>query len=693
MKKLSIKGIMVLTLFLASVLAMPIMAFAQEDYSEDEDNSGGSPIADPDGFGDALMGFGVGGELIGLIFKALFQQSTELDEHQMLDGVYVLSAENHKTYNGSHDFATDGGAFEYHILPEQDLDHDNVPDYDNTGMGKFQYCVVSRTGSFNFSLEVGAQLTLIVWDNDGSFIRAAKKIINFAVEFNKAKKEGREESMAGEAAELLSWLIIHINEIFTGDELFVLNPITYQKLTIDPSPDFSITKTWYDSNDWMIGGDTKIDQTKLDEWNNTAKALHDNYMQWLLSNADLTITQDIWTTFSFDIIQLWVKNFEIHINVSELAKASQGENVNTASIFGGLDMDFYLFSHHLDGAFLYNDTDNNRQITVENYTVLKDENGDPVKVNNETVYVPQQSEITHRLMLGDVESFDFDSPQKKDDTTIDWGIVVNTPQIKAVPVGIDLNSYLGAPTEVLPFIEFKCQFVREEVDLFGNGTMVGKGSVKLEHNFGPWNVDETTGKTKGPSTAIGGLDMAIVYLSTIFHFHLNIQTEDTSQKPEKDLKEDFEQSSQEWKIGNYLSPDSSDKLDFIDIAGPGYEMSEYENKSNPQNYQPTSMIVPLGFWKFQGEKYQNNPGDVDTSEDDWAADINLDMSYNVMYYAVCYPDFNGTGMGIWHDPTFSVYVILNPSSAGFWALILLIAGVGLVGIATILIKRRKDNRF
>ena len=30
---------------------------------------------------------------------------------------------------------------------------------------------------------------------------------------------------------------------------------------------------------------------------------------------------------------------------------------------------------------------------------------------------------------------------------------------------------------------------------------------------------------------------------------------------------------------------------------------------------------------------------------------------------------------------------------GFWALILLISGVGLVGVATILIKRRKDNRF
>ena len=49
------------------------------------------------------------------------------------------------------------------------------------------------------------------------------------------------------------------------------------------------------------------------------------------------------------------------------------------------------------------------------------------------------------------------------------------------------------------------------------------------------------------------------------------------------------------------------------------------------------------------------------------------------------------GSGIWHDPTFSVFMVFE--ATGFWALILLIAGVGLVGIATILIKRRKDMRF
>ena len=74
----------------------------------------------------------------------------------------------------------------------------------------------------------------------------------------------------------------------------------------------------------------------------------------------------------------------------------------------------------------------------------------------------------------------------------------------------------------------------------------------------------------------------------------------------------------------------------------------------------------------------------------FATDVQLNISFNVMAYAVCFPMFND-GTGIWHDPTFSVYMVFE--AQGFWALILLIAGVGLVGIATILIKRRKDARF
>ena len=86
------------------------------------------------------------------------------------------------------------------------------------------------------------------------------------------------------------------------------------------------------------------------------------------------------------------------------------------------------------------------------------------------------------------------------------------------------------------------------------------------------------------------------------------------------------------------------------------------------------------------QTYEGTPGEVDT----FAADIGLNITFSVMVYAVCFPEFED-GNGIWHDPVFSVFMVFE--ATGFWALILLVAGVGLLGVATILIKRRKDSRF
>jgi hypothetical protein len=79
-----------------------------------------------------------------------------------------------------------------------------------------------------------------------------------------------------------------------------------------------------------------------------------------------------------------------------------------------------------------------------------------------------------------------------------------------------------------------------------------------------------------------------------------------------------------------------------------------------------------------------------TEVETYSRDIQVQTELSVLVWAVCYPEFED-GTGIWHDPTFSVYMVFE--SEGFWAVIVLIAGVGLVGVATVLIKRRKDRRF
>ncbi|MCK4371143.1 MAG: hypothetical protein KAW03_08755, partial [Candidatus Lokiarchaeota archaeon] len=102
-------------------------------------------------------------------------------------------------------------------------------------------------------------------------------------------------------------------------------------------------------------------------------------------------------------------------------------------------------------------------------------------------------------------------------------------------------------------------------------------------------------------------------------------------------------------------------------------------------------ILPLMLWKWEMERHDTFELGDGTESKTFASDISITTEFNVMVYAVCFPEFNGTGQGIWHDPTFSVYMVFEGES--FWAIVVLIAGVGLVGVATILIKRRKDRRF
>jgi len=707
--KINVKALMIFSILVFSTLAMPLMAFGADDDGDDE----GGGITDIDGFGRAFGGYGIGGELLATIFEMLFLQTLALDEQEMLDGVYVLHANKDATYSATHNFTEDGGEKEIHFLPYMDVDAVPGNDYDEVGLlGGATYCEITRDGSFNFTLTVGASITLIIWDDDGSFITAAKKIIDFGIAMDEAGIEEGDDltpELLAKGIELILWLLVHINDIFTGDELFVLNPITYQKLEMTTSADFAINKVWKTSDDWILGdGDDDLVENvqpgRTSTWNTTAQDTGDSYMQWLCTQeANLGLLPEIWTHFSFDIIQLWIKNFHIEIDVGAIADAAEGGGANAADMFGGLDIEFFLYTHHLEGAFLYNDTIPDGKITIEDYVTIdntsapqnpdgsyppmKDDEGRPI-------LVPNQTEISHRLMLGDVDKFEFLEPEAKGDDQVNWGIRLIDAELKAVPVGVDLNSYLQAPVEQLPFIEFKLQFIKDLEQPFDNRTRVGTGKVKLEHNFAPWNP--IAGVGQGPNNpSITTQDLAIVYVSMIFHFHLSVATQNEAEKEgdEGDIEPDYESSDDEWKIGNYVDPDSEDQLEIIDIAGKGYDQGQNVDGSGTTNYDASTMIVPIGFWSFQGDKHKTEYGDTETSEDDFSADISLKLDINFMYYGVCYPNWKGSGAGIWHDPTFTVYMVFTPTNAGFWALILLIAGVGLVGIATILIKRKKDREF
>jgi hypothetical protein len=327
---------MVLTLMVASFAATPMMVAGHSydnDYTFDQVG-----ITDPSqvvtgftgGFGNIFRGLGYGGNLLATVFEMLFMQVlTNFSAKETLPGVYMISAVQEKSYNASRNYGT--GESEYYMVP-----YDYYEGLENHSQHGYAYCEVIKSGSYEYNLTIGAGVTLIIWDNDGSFINAVKKIINFfdklSREMEDNNQEGIPEELIKEGVELITWFLIHINDIFTGEELFVLNPITWQKLEIKTSPDFNLTKTWkVTGDDWHIdAGDEKIKEilpdydrpgglAVLEDWNTTAKAKKDSYMQWLLTETDdVALVETVFTSFTFDLIQFWVKNFEIHIDVGEI---------------------------------------------------------------------------------------------------------------------------------------------------------------------------------------------------------------------------------------------------------------------------------------------------------------------------------------------------------------------------------------
>ncbi|MFX1452173.1 MAG: hypothetical protein ACFFCM_15155 [Promethearchaeota archaeon] len=696
MKNLNTKSLLVVTILFTSVFALPAFAMAQEKDYDDVFNFDQMDVGIFEGFRGgfgAIFGdhLGYGGKILGKIFETLFLQGLNLSKHEMLGSTFVLSANRTFHERGTYNFADEQDTRDIYLAPPNYLTLEEVEAITGNTSDEIgdAYCIVQKEGEFNYDIEVGAAVTLIIWDADKSFITAINKLLNFFQQIMSYQFEGGQipSDLIKNGISLLTWFLIHINDIFTGDELFILNPITWQKLDIKPGSGFKITKQWYftgndtdQSNNELIETGLANGDLLLDFWNATAQARKDNYMEWLLTPTEGQVAEKIWTQFSFDLIQLWVKNFEIHIDVAAILNAATGGGGNAAAIianaFQGCNIEFYLFTHHLAGAFLYNDSDSSQDISAI-YT--------PVDISpNVTILRPISTELTHRLILGQVfGGFKFDKPQiDPSNKSISWGINILDSEISAVPLGVDLNSYLRAPKENLTYIHFGFTFEPKVDRELG----AAHGLVKLNQFFAPWN-DPDDAYANSP---IQGLDLAIIYVSTVLHFELNIATQ--GQVPDDPVtilsEEHYNSTEHKLLVGDYIGAAAKDELEFVDIAGPDYEYGN-ESISSRETAPASTSIIPLAVWLMEHERHDSFTIAGGEEVSTFASDIRIQTELSVMVYAVCYPQFED-GTGIWHDPTFSVFMVFQ--SEGFWALIVLLAGVGLVGVATILIKRSKDRR-
>ncbi|TXT62057.1 MAG: hypothetical protein BAJALOKI3v1_680001 [Promethearchaeota archaeon] len=305
------------------------------------------------------------------------------------------------------------------------------------------------------------------------------------------------------------------------------------------------------------------------------------------------------------------------------------------------------------------------------------------------VQVPRDNELTHRLYMQSAGGFNYLEPSVTASNKISWGLNISDVKMHTIPMGIKLNSYQNkTKAEHLDNIYLGVSFSPDLSEIItaddGSTYQVASAPVKLDQHFGVWN-DEA-----GPNSPINGLDLSVIYVSTVLHFHLTASLTQTNSYLEN--TESYHKS-RKVSVGNYLSPDIQNKLEFVDIAGPGYwigNRSELASATDTDLKEPTTNIIPLGLWEAEEESHNNFKTGAGEDVNIYAGDLRISANFSVMAYAVCYPEFNGTGDGIIHDPTFNVFMIFEPTA--FWALILLIGGISILGIATILIKRKKDGK-
>jgi len=711
-----LKGTLLVALMLVMAIGAPAMTRAEVGANAGSSDPG-SIISDATDLNSAMGmlpglfgGMGGAGQVLGQIMSLLVDQFMELSARELIPGYYVLNATVEKTWNTTiaqgtqvRNFYPDYGY--YNASQSQDA-LDAAYGIDNYG---YPYCTVNRTivaGGINVTKTTGMSITIGIWDADGTLVKAIDRVMKTVQKFMKMSgTDAGYKAALEDAASSVMYLIIHINDIITGDELIIYNPITYEYVRTNGT--FSETHDWWIYNstggNWKRQNMTEHSPALLAGWKTYAESYGNEFMAWLLGpGIGQQYYDNTWGSFSFDLMQLWLKRFYVSIDVQELVNMinSKTGNVNPAKILKDLDIDFYLLWHHLMGGIFYNDTmpgpgyDNGKiDVIYQNVTTPE----------NITIQRPVSTEVTHLIGMKRMDSVTWNQPTANTDkTAVSWGVRFNGMNIFWTPVGMNAEDRVrNAPTTnaTLEFLELGFTFEPGAIIQLNNtdGTPSDKqgrdAKVKLNQHFGRWNVQP---RIQDPN--LDGLDFAMLYLSTLVHVHFTASLLEKIAKGTGDWNEGNKQATvnstkveekHELVFGSEAGP-KSPMVGRVDIAGPGYDIYEYAAPSTTSVRRPAStQIIPLALFTMDAQatgSYEDSSGGFDAA-------AYLGIEFAVMLYSVNYPEFSNptyNGGKIWHDPTFSIFMTFEAGT--YWAIFLLVGVVALVGIAAILITRSKNNR-
>ena len=236
------KSFAILSLFMISAFAGTVGNTRAEKYYI-------APDADPDALSAGLSQmfgmfreFGAEGEMLGTVLEMMFENFQTMNATQELDGVYVLNASVINSEESGNFTYSEGNNWDY--TPWNVYNLDNITSYEDED----PYFFLNETGTVEYNKTEGISITFIIWDNDGTFIDALDKLISTFKIFKALSESTVSDEIAEQAAleaviSAVTYFLIHINDIITGDEVIILNTIAFTNYVADF--DGSIGATWY----------------------------------------------------------------------------------------------------------------------------------------------------------------------------------------------------------------------------------------------------------------------------------------------------------------------------------------------------------------------------------------------------------------------------------------------------------------
>jgi hypothetical protein len=641
----------------------------------------GSLFTDPSSVGSTLGSMiggmeGFEGNVLGDIFTLIFDQIRNFGDQEMLVGknVFVFNANANATTTTRH--------------VDQTQLYSMYAPYQDTKNATYRI-TINRAVHVDVTFKQQAQIVIILWDSDGSLVAAIKKVlavVNEGIAYAQSNPGATEipQDLIEKAAECVTWMLVHINDIITGDEQIIFQPSYYWSYNVTGT--ISETHSWYN-----VTASAPVSNINSTGW--STAALNDPYMTYLRASSKSVSGTWADTGFLFHLFQLWMQRFQISINMSKLGNLinfGQGGGNVTENMLGnlleGVDIKFTFTQHHLLGGLLYDDLNSDLKPTVD-YVTTPYQYTDSSGTKNVTI--PTSSELRYKLDIASSGSNWTPTAPYPDGNKVRWSVQFNNPTVRATPIGMDAYEAAASGAGItMPVSSLKFGFSFEPT--FGNLNVVdaqgnirkqvnfGKGVVKLDQEFGAFNNSIIS------DPRLQGLDLAVMYFSHIFKFDFSYRNQ-----PNPTLYEATDWVDRADGTIDFLGSGDTDYFGSIDIAGPGYTTTT----GGTTVYPAQTSIIPFVMFNLTysaNRAVANDDFSISQGESAFRQQsLYLGISSAWAFYCVSYPEWDGSALV--HDPTFSIFMTLESEVP--WAVVLLIVTIGALVGGAIMIYLKKQGRY